>query len=129
MTTEEMRNELYKLYQLDWMSFRGYDPIELCKTIAERVADRIGNEINDPNSAYNVGQEEYIGGRWYDKGTDDIIEEEIVRWEKEEGFGGDLWVCMNEFLENEYKNSSYIYDLVSRSRDIEELWDLYLKDT
>jgi len=128
MTTEEMRNELYKLYQLDWMSFRGYDPIELCKTIAERVADRIGNEINDPNSAYNVGQEECIGGRWDDKGTDDIIEEEVIRWEKDKGFDGSIWACMDEFLDNEYKSASYIYGLTSRSRNKKVLRNLYLRD-
>lgn len=123
-----MRAEIYKLYQLDWMSSRGYDILELCETIAERVADRIGDEISDPYSNYDVGQGRSIGGRWYEKGTSDIIEEEIIKWEESDGFGGSLWVCMDEFLDNEYKNPSYVYDLVSRSRNKEVLWDLYLKD-
>ena len=54
MTIEEkfdinvMRAEIYKLYQLDWMSFRGHDPIELCEMISDRVAERIRDEVGDP---------------------------------------------------------------------------------
>ena len=128
MTTEEMRDEIYKLYRLDWMSFQGYDPIELCETIAERVADRINDEIGYPYSSYDVGQGRTIGGRWYEKGTSDIVEEEIIKWEKGEGFNGSIWADMDEFLESVYKNASYVYDLISRSQNKKELWDAYLKD-
>ena len=123
MTIEEkfninvMRAEIYKLYQLDWMSFRGYDPIELCEMISDRVAERIRDEIGDPYSNYDVGQGGSIGGRWYDKGTDDTIEEEMNRWKKDEGFGGSLWASMDEFLNSEYKSASYVYNLTSRSRN------------
>ena len=128
MTTEEMQRELYRLYQLDWMSFHGYSVLDVSELIANRVAERIRDEVGDPYSNYDVGQGRLIGGRWYDKGTDDIIEEEMIAWEKDEGFDGSIWACLDEFLDSEYKSASYIYDLTSGTRNKDELRKLYLED-
>ena len=128
MTTEEMQRELYRLYQLDWMSFHGYSVLDVSELIANRVAERIRDEVGDPYSNYDVGQERSIGGRWYEKGTDDIIAEEMIAWEKDEGFDGSIWACLDEFLDSEYKSASYIYDLTSGTRNKDELRKLYLED-
>lgn len=128
MKTEEMQRELYRLYQLDWMSFHGYSVLDVSELIANRVAERIRDEVGDPYSNYDVGQGREIGGRWYDKGTDDIIEEEMIAWEKDEGFDGSIWACLDEFLDSEYKSASYIYDLTSGTRNKDELRKLYLED-
>lgn len=89
----DTRKELYRLYQLEWMASHGYS-----------VKD-ILNECD--NILYNFVQE----GITLDDDPAPELDFENA------GFDGSLWVCFNEFLDEEYQDDGYISSLYSYARD------------
>lgn len=90
MTNDELRQKLYSLYQLDWMMSHGYSLADLIKAL---------------DGAWSgvpciVRKEEPMSvARLYDAVVEDL------------GFGGECFVCFDEFMQNEYLDCEYIHAL------------------
>ena len=105
---KEVRKEAYRLYQLDWMMRQGYslnDIFEICREGAVEMAID-GTMDPDMNGAMNQIEDYY----------------------EEQGFNGSMYVCFNEFLENEYLTRLYIVGLLSKSYGGTKMIDAYLND-
>lgn len=80
---QNIRQTAYKKYQHNWMISHHIDEKVMDQTIQEYVAD--------------------------------IAEDEVPfsEWLFERGFGGSIWVCLNEFLETEYQDKEYMKTLLT----------------
>ena len=89
MTEEEMKSKLYDLYQLDWLMSHGYS---LCDVLtALRDAENEAMEFGDDDD--------------FDAITDRFFEE---------GIGGNIFACFEEFCDAELNDKEYIEDLIGR---------------
>lgn len=86
LKTEKLHQECYRLYQLDWMRGHGYGPEDLVRSFFRYAADS-----TDPDE---TEKELYAG------------------WQVDSGFGGELWASMDEFMETEYLDGSYMLRLL-----------------
>lgn len=92
MTKEELQEEAYRLYQLDWMKSHGYSVRDLAMAVINSHNDR-----SDPEDA--------------DAAKPDASAYDT--WEYEDGFNGEIWACKEEFLESEYLDSDYMAELLT----------------
>ena len=102
MTTKEMQEQAYELYQLDWMARHGISLREALSIMADLVQE---NEDDGEDADALVAM-------WADVGF----------------AGGIMFACFEEFLDAEYEEESYILELLSRDYRHEELKKLYLQD-
>lgn len=88
---DEIRKKAYGLYQLDWMAKKGYTIEDVFWAVLE-YAEGSGNEdrICDKHALLDL----------------------FSNWESDEGFGGELWVCFEEFLGAEYLDVEYMKALL-----------------
>ena len=105
MTKKELKEYCYKLYQLDWMRTHGYaieDIIEELETINQECRNCVNTEEYSPKNLYK-------------------------EFEEESGFGGNLWVCFDEFCNAEFKDPTYIMYLLTVGFHPlnEEAWKVY----
>jgi hypothetical protein len=87
---------VYKKYQLMWMSSHGYSLDDIITEVAEEALRAEGVDLADEHS----NDEYFVDARELNKA--------FQTWQYETGFGGSLWVCLDEFLEAEFKERSYI---------------------
>lgn len=92
MTIEQLRDEAYRLYQLDWMANHGYSVEDLAAAVLAHVDSSDGTP---DTTAYH-------------------------EWERDAGFGGEIWACFNEFLDHEYRDEDYMTALLPGS--LHGLW-------
>lgn len=81
----DIKKIAYEKYKLDWMIAHGY-------TFAD-----IMNELND------MQEEE----------PDTCVSNLFSDWEYEFGFGSEIWVCYDEFLEYEFNDKDYMKSLLN----------------
>nr|DAK26616.1 MAG TPA: hypothetical protein [Caudoviricetes sp.] len=108
MKKEEVRGQLYRLYQLDWLAQQGYSIYDAVKKIGEIMFDLARDE----------------GGKSFDL----ILDEAIKIFEADVGFGGSLYVCYDEFLDCEYLDCESMLFLIENNVSGEKLREAYLKD-
>ena len=87
----------YGKYQMNWMMSHGYSLYDVFDAIKEAI---------DENNRYD---------------TDDDVFSYIRNYFDDQGFGGELFVCFEEFMDNEYKDIEFIYDLLSKEEFFEYL--------
>jgi hypothetical protein len=75
----------YEKYKLDWLLKHGY-------TLADLM-----NELD----------------KMQEESLDDSVSQLFTDWEYGFGFGSEVWVCYEEFLESEYQNAFYMLQLLS----------------
>lgn len=80
----------YEKYKLDWMLHHGYT---------------LANLMDELDSM----QEE----------SEDTVSQLFIDWEYGFGFGSEIWVCFNEFIDNEYQDKGYMKQLLN--------WEEYAK--
>ncbi len=110
---EEFYDRCYKAYQLDWMISHGYSIDDFYDAIKASVVDQVaeGYNINSSSRAENAMQ---------------CAIEEF----HDAGFGsGSLWVCEDEFLDNEYMDMAYMKSLFENMFNTEMMKKLYLRYT
>lgn len=109
-TIQQARQRIYELYQLDWLMSHGYSLLDVVRGMAAEAieADRL------------------------DEGMDSIpemVELGINAWMESVGLRGACWACFDEFFDYEYKDASYIKNLIKRqSRDAAILLSFYKDD-
>lgn len=99
---EAFEQKCYKLYQLEWMMSHGFSIDDITSFIKASIVDQVkesGEGIANPVSAGNFAQ---------------CAIEELYN----EGFDGQLFVCIDEFLDNEYKDPSYMQWLFNSQVDV-----------
>lgn len=89
---QDMRDCLYELYKLDWMASHNHS------------VDELFEEIKDISSDLNTNNQNFA----------DLVEDALMSFELDKGFGGELWVCYDEFLECEYQDFNYMDNLIDR---------------
>ena len=87
-TRYQTRDQIYSMYQLDWMITHGYGLHDLVKSM-----------------------EGYRRESEPEEGFSSVIEL-AANWEYENGFNGSLWVSREEFLDAEYQDPAYINALI-----------------
>ena len=108
MTEEQMKHRLYNLYQLDWMMSHGYSLTDLMHgmtEIPEYHDDYITDYYEFEDSLVPIGLKADIEG--------------VFRaWEFDsDAFGGECWVCFDEFCGAELTMPDYIQGLLDAARD------------
>lgn len=76
----------YEKYKLDWMLHHGYTLTDLINGL------ELMREENE----------------------DDSIQQLFVDWEYGFGFGSEIWVCFDEFIDNEYTDTDYMKQILTR---------------
>jgi hypothetical protein len=85
----------YERYKLDWLSRHGFSLSDLIKEVGEYMEE-----------------------------SDEDIVCSFDMWEHDCGFDGEIWVCFDEFLENEYQDIFYMMHLLSVDESIEYRKDI-----
>lgn len=81
----DIKKIAYEKYKLDWMLHHGY-------TLTDLI-----NELDQM-------QEENL---------DDSVSQLFIDWEYGFGFGSEVWVCFDEFIDNEYQDKGYMKQLLN----------------
>ena len=104
---DSVKSKLYDTYQMQWMLSHGY-----CLTDLFQVLLDVANEF------------EFDEEKQCDSFVDDVIDE----FENSRGFGGQIYVCYNEFLGSEYLDEEYVKALFSFGKFSQEEIDAYFED-
>lgn len=83
---KHIKQMAYKKYKLDWMLQHGYT----LEHLVEEVTDYM-DEVGWP------------------------FKETYKLWERDCGFDGEIWVCYDEFLDNEYQDVGYMKELLNEN--------------
>lgn len=75
----------YEKYKLDWML-------------------KHGHTLSDLMHELDMMQEE---------NQDDSASQLFIDWEYGFGFGSEIWVCFDEFIDNEYQDAGYMKQLLT----------------
>lgn len=96
ISEQELQDESYRRYQLDWMASHN-------RSARELVLSVLGHHIDgmDPEDT----EEAMLDSM-------DKADELFDSWESESGFSGSLWVCRDEFLGAEYRDPDYMRHLL-----------------
>jgi hypothetical protein len=97
----DVRRCAYDRYQLDWMRQHNRSISDLFDSVVDYA------ENADDNEAFSGKH---------------VVSDLFANWLIDSGFNGSLWVCYEEFIESEYLDVCYMYDLLP------ERWDSYLED-
>ena len=117
-TIVEARLRIYELYQLDWLMSHGYSLMDVVRGCAEEAVISTFNTCQDNPDATEV----------YDIVPFERVEEGICSW-LDGGLGGACWVCYDEFLGAEYRDVSYVGELVKREPwSADAIMAMYLAD-
>lgn len=96
ISEQDLQDESYRRYQLDWMASHNRSPRELVLSVLGYHIDTMDPE--DTEDAVIDSRDKACG--LFDG------------WEGENGFSGSLWVCKDEFLGAEYQDPDYIRHLL-----------------
>ena len=77
------KDKAHEMYKLWWMVEHGHTLTELMQELKEV-------QYFDPDDTCQISTP---------------VDELFLQWEEEYGFGGELWPCLGEFLENEYQEA------------------------
>lgn len=117
-TIKEVRQRVYELYQLDWLMSHGYSLMDVVGGCAEEAVIATFNECQNTPNAIEV----------YDINPLARVEDGICSW-LDDGFGGECWVCYWEFLGAEYRDVSYVSELIQRDPwNADAMMAMYLAD-
>lgn len=114
MTREKFQTKCYEAYQLQWMIGYGASLTEFLNTITGVACETMGTDtdcsvISSENELTDLIQNSR-------NSFDDI------------GFSGSIFVCEDEFLQAEYLDPEYMYDLLSQmpdSKNCKKLWEKF----
>jgi hypothetical protein len=84
----------YEKYKLNWMLRHGYTLTQLIEELADCM-EEVHEDLNVVS---------YV-------------------WEYDYGFGGEIWVCFDEFIVNEYQDKHYMKQLLTKAE-----YDEYRKE-
>ena len=79
----DVKRIAYEKYKLDWLMKHGYTLTDLMSEL---------ESIRDDTDPINLL---------------------FVFWEEEYGFGSEIWVCFDEFIDNEYQDKGYMKQLLN----------------
>ena len=99
-----IKEKAYQLYKLDWLNSHGYTMEDIIYRVMSILDE---NDFDFKNFNMSGNDARYVL---------DLLEEI--------GFNGEIYVCFDEFLNNEYQDEGYIMALL----DNEALFEEYLKD-
>jgi hypothetical protein len=117
-TINDVRRHIYELYQLDWLMSSGYALMDVVRGCAKEAVIAALNKCHDTPNAIEI----------YDIDPLRCVEDGICSW-LDDGFCGACWVCYDEFLGAEYRDVSYIGELVKREPwSTDEIMSMYLAD-
>lgn len=108
-TIEKLRKEAYRLYQLDWFQRHGYSLLDIAKYLQEQL--EIEDSVEEIRSINDI-----------------LLENTFNEWEEETGFNGEIYVCYQEFLDCEYRETDYMNELFNVTGDPGALKELYKLD-
>lgn len=83
-TNVDIKKIAYEKYKLDWMLRHGYTLEDLVRSLSDCM-----EEVNE----------------------DFVVVFDI--WESDYGFGSEIWVCFDEFIDNEYQDKGYMKQLLT----------------
>ena len=116
--TNEARHRIYELYQLDWLISHGYSLMDVVHGCVEEAAIATFDKCQTVLDATEVD----------DINPLECIEDGIRSWSNK-GFNYEIWACFEEFLNAEYRDVSYVSELIKReSSNSTNLWSLYMND-
>ena len=109
LTRETFEQKCYETYQLDWMISHGWSIKDIKSTLLDGLVECVFNgPITDENEM----------GVAFESAED--------FFENSQGFGsGSIYVCMDEFLNAEFQNRTYMEHLISlmpNSKEMEQFW-------
>lgn len=99
MTAEEkLQQEAYEKYKLEWMRSQGHSLTELKQALIE-IMEEMTEEGESITCAEDVAP---------------FVEAAVETFLDERGFGGSLYACKDEFLDEEYQHRDYVEYLMGR---------------
>ena len=117
-TIAEARRRIYELYQLDWLMSHGYALMDVVRGCGEEAVIATFEECQSNPSATEI----------YDIDPLERVEDGICSW-LDGGLGGECWVCYGEFLGAEYRDASYVGELIQRDPcNADAMMTMYLAD-
>ena len=107
--TSNFENKCYEAYKLDWMLSHGKTLAELVKGTTEVLTDLVEN---GNTSSMN-----------------ECAEGALADFEGDVGFGGEIYACLDEFLDCEFTDAEYMTHLFSMMPDKGENMTKYFEST
>lgn len=101
----------YEAYKLRWMIAHGETLKELLHTISDIAAESAENHAAIAAMSENS--------------TKALLSEAHNTFIMDTGFDGSLWVCLEEFLQTEFRDPGYMMSLIELMDDYEEMWKFY----
>lgn len=101
----------YEAYKLRWMIAHGETLKELFYTISDIAAESVEDHATITATSEN--------------NTKALLSEAHNTFIMETGFDGSLWVCLEEFLQTEFRDHGYMMSLIELMDDHEEMWKFY----
>lgn len=101
----------YEAYKLRWMIAHGETLKELLHTISDIAAESVEDHAAIAATSENS--------------TKALLSEAHNTFIMETGFDGSLWVCLEEFLQTEFRDPGYMMSLIELMDDHEEMWKFY----
>lgn len=106
-TEENMKRELYRMYQLDWMSSNGYSIQDIFQAMENTKDDFEIDQAEHPDEDRQYTLNDLVDGF------------------EEQGFDGNMYSSFEEFCQEELRDEEYIYGLIDRNQRDTELRHLY----
>ena len=104
MTREELQDKAYSLYQLDWMMRNRFSISDIFKELGIHISEGTAGDLTEPDEIADALEDDFLDA----------------------GFmHGALFVCKDEFLDNEYQDKVYMTELLNRIPG-GELWKAYM---
>lgn len=101
----------YEAYKLRWMIAHGETLKELLHTISDIAAESVEDHATIAETSENSAKA--------------LLSEAHNTFIMDTGFDGSLWVCLEEFLQTEFRDLSYMMSLIELMDDHEEMWKFY----
>ena len=92
MTTHQLERHIFNLYRMDWMTTNGYTLDDLLVSVL--------SEIYIPDYYAEPEQREAH------------ILRSVAAWERDTGFGGDIWDSFDQFMRHGFRDPAYIEHLL-----------------
>lgn len=106
MTTHQLERHIFNLYRVDWMTTNGYTLDDLLISVLSEVY--IPDDFAEPEQ------------------REAHILRSVEAWEKDTGFGGDIWDSFDQFMRHGFRDPAYIEHLLLHDKTYEtELLPLY----
>lgn len=108
MTAHQLERHIFNLYRADWMTTNGYTLDDLLVSVLSEVY--IPDDYAEPEQ------------------RESHILRSVEAWEKDTGFGGDIWDSFGQFIKHGFRDLAYIEHLLLHDKTYgAELLPLYHK--